>query len=61
MRNGINGYIPFKLSVLGERRPEIIKEIILGPKCTQDPKELKAFLSYYGYNIKIRKSEIAIR
>ena len=39
----------------------IIKEIILGPKCTQDPKELKAFLSYYGYNIKIRKSEIAIR
>ena len=61
MRNGINGYIPFKLFVLGERKAEIIKEIILGPKCTQDPKELKAFLSQYGYKIEIRKSEIDIR
>lgn len=61
MRNGINGYLSFSLSLLGDRKPEIIKEIVLGPKCTQDPKELKAFLSYYGYDIEIRKSEIAIR
>ena len=61
MRNGINGYMPFKLSLLGNRKGEIIKEIVLGPKCPQDPKELKAFLSYYGYDIEIRKSEIAIR
>lgn len=61
MRNGINGYIPFKLSVLGKKKLEIIKEIILGPKCTQDPKELKAFLSHYGYDVEIRKSKISIR
>ena len=40
---------------------EIIKEIILGPKCTQNPKELKAFLSHYGYDVEIRRSEISIR
>lgn len=61
MRNGINSYIPFKLSFLGEQKREIIKEIILGPKCTQDPKELKAFLYHYGYNVKVTKSQIEIR
>lgn len=61
MRNGINGYIPFKLSVLGERKSKIIKKVILGPKCTQDPKELKAFLSHYGFDAEIRRSEISIR
>lgn len=61
MRNGINSYIPFKLSLLGTQKAGLIKEIVLGPKCLQDPAELKDFLSYYGYDIPIIKSEISIR
>lgn len=61
MRNGINSYVSFDLSLLGNSKTQIIKEIILGPKCRQDPKELKEFLRLHGYDVEIKKSEISIR
>ena len=61
MRNGINSYLTLNLSLLGDSKTKLIKEIILGSKCKQDPKELKDFLCFYGYDVEIRKSEISIR
>lgn len=49
------------LSLLGDCKVKLIKEIILGPKRKQEPKGLKGFLHYYGYDVDIRKSAILIR
>ena len=59
MRNGINSYISLDLGLVDKRK--FIKEIILGPKCKQDIKELQNFLNDYGYNVAVRKSSIEIR
>ena len=61
MRNGINSYLSFDLTLLGDEYTKIIKEIILGPKCPQNEKELKNFLNSYGFDPIIKKSEIDIR
>ncbi len=61
MRNGINSYLSFNLKLLGDDYTKIIKEIILGPKCPQNEKELKNFLNSYGFDPIIKKSEIDIR
>lgn len=61
MRNGINSYLSFNLKLLGDDYTKIFKEIILGPKCTQNEKELKNFLNSYCFDPIIKKSEIDIR
>lgn len=60
MRNGINSYLKLNLSLFGKEKNKIIKEIKLGPKCTQSELELSEFLSKYGYSPKITKSQIKI-
>ena len=61
MRNGINSYLKLDLNLFGKDKNKIIKEIKLGPRCTQDEDELISFLSHYGYSPTITKSNINIR
>lgn len=60
MRNGINSYLPLNLNLFGKEKGSLIKQIILGPKCTQSIEELKDFLLSNGYDTNISKSEIQI-
>lgn len=61
MRNGINSYLSLDLKLFGKDKCKLIKEIILGPSCNQDINELKSFLSAFGFNPIIKKSNINIR
>ena len=61
MRNGINSYLKLDLNLFGKDRDKIIREIKIGPKCTQDEEELFDFLFQYGYSPVITKSKIDIR
>ena len=60
MRNGINSYLPLNLNLFGKEKESLIKQIILGPKCTQSIEELREFLLSNGYDTNISKSEIQI-
>ena len=60
MRRGINSYLSFDLALLGAAKSSFIKEIILGPKCTQNACELNDFLLANGFNTTIHKSKIEI-
>ena len=61
MRNGINSYLKLDLNLFGKDKNQVIKEIKLGPKCTQDEEELHNFLYQNGYSPTITKSKINIR
>ncbi len=61
MRNGINSYLKLDLNLFGKDKNQVIKEIKLGPKCTQDEEELHNFLYQNGYSPIITKSKINIR
>ncbi len=61
MRNGINSYLKLDLNLFGKDKNRVIKEIKLGPKCTQDEEELFDFLFQHGYYPVITKSKINIR
>ena len=60
MRNGINSYLSLDLSLLGNKKENLIKKIILGPKSTQNVEELNAFLKKNGFETTIHKSQIEI-
>lgn len=60
MRRGINSYLSLDLALLGAAKSGFIKEIILGPKCTQNTGELNAFLLANGFCTTIHKSKIEI-
>lgn len=57
MRRGINSYLSLDLALLGAAKSGFIKEVILGPKCTQSTGELNDFLSANGFRTTIRKSQ----
>ncbi len=60
MRRGINSYLSLDLTLLGTTKSNFIKEIILGPKCTQNIGELNDFLLVNGFSTIVRKSKIEI-
>ena len=60
MRRGINSYLSLDLALLGAAKSGFIKEVILGPKCTQNTSELNGFLWANGFRTTIRKSKIEI-